>query len=275
MTPPMRRTAITAAALTSAFMLTACGGDDEDQAAGGTPGQTEVDPGLGEAQSQQNSDPEASDGAQNQSHEAQGEQDEGQDSEPESPAEGAEQAYQQALEDSEQLAAEGDDFSEYAIDDQEFGEDLDFGEFMEERTVVLERGAELMTSFEAGDWNKDVAIIRATHLMAEGTEQPGIPESPQTGDEAWDTAMECNATAEVRTELVEDEGADDSDDAAHSATREVAAEYRWVDGDEGCDLIQPDHYYVYSMAMNDDAEISQSSREQISYGEDDSGLFDD
>lgn len=268
----MRRTAITAAALTSAFLLTACGGDDEDEATGGDPGQTEVDPGLGEADGEQSADPET-DGAQEQDPEAEGEQAEDQ-SEPETPAEGAEQAYQQALEESEQLAAE-DDFSEYAIDDQEFGEDLDFGEFMEERTVVMERAAEIMTSFEAGDWNKDVAIVRATHLMADGAEQPGIPESPQTGDEAWDTAMECNATAEVRTELVEDEDADDPDEAAHSPIREVVAEYRWVDGDEGCDLVQPDHHYVYSMDMNDDAEISQSSREQVSNDDSDPGLFDD
>lgn len=251
----MKRSTLTTAVLVSALALTACGGDDEDN--DGPVGSTEINPGAGDNDSSDQ------------------EQDQG-----DSPtidtesAESSEASYEQALEDSEELAAE-DDFSEYEMDSQEFDGAEDYDEFLEERTVVMERAAEIMTEFRPGDWNKDVAIIRANHLIRESAQQPGIPESPQSGDPAWDAAMECNATAEVRTQVVSDGEDPDAEHDTHSPHREIIAEYRWVDGDEGCELIQPDHYYSYTMSMGDDALITDFSRGQISYDDNDPGLFED
>lgn len=254
----MKRTAIITAALTSALVLAACGDDDDEQA--GPVGSEEVNPGTGSGQQP----------------EQPGQQEQQDESETldETSASESDQAFEQALEDSEQLDAE-DDFSEYEIGDQDFDDGEEFQAFLDERTVVFERAAEVMTGFQAGDWNKDVAVIRASHLMIQGAQQPGIPETAQSGDEAWGIAMECNASAEVRTEVVSEDEPDDEMEQSHSPHREVIAEYRWTGGDEGCDLEQPDHHYVYLMAMNDDAMITDFSREQVSYDEDDPGLFED
>lgn len=254
----MKRTAITTAALASAFVLASCGSDDDDQV--GPVGSEEINP-------------ETDSGQQPGQSEQQDQQDEAETLD-ETSAQESEQAFDQALEDSEQLAAE-EDFSEYEIGDQDFDDGEEFQAFLEERTVVFERAAEVMTGFQAGDWNKDVAVIRASHLIIDGAQQPGIPEAPQSGDVAWDVAMECNAAAEVRTEVVSDDEPDDEMEQSHSPHREVIAEYRWTGGDEDCDLEQPDHYYVYVMTMNDDAMITDFSRDQVSYDDDDPGLFED
>lgn len=179
----------------------------------------------------------------------------------------SEEAYEWAIGDSEQLDSE-EDYSEYARGDREFDDPDEFAEYIASHNVIMERAAEVMTGFRAGDWNKDVAIVRANYLLTDGAQQPGIPERPQTGDPTWDAAMECNAEAEVRTQVL-----DGPDEDSHSPYTEIAAEYRWVT-DQDCEIDEPDHYYEYVMTTNDDALITDFSRDQVSYEENDPGLFD-
>lgn len=251
----MRPTPAITALLTSALLISACssGEDDED----GPVGTDEINP--NEQQPEDSTDEGSDDGGAV-----------GGEFNSEEAAEGADAAYQQALEDSEELGSE-EDYSEYEMNDQEFGDGDDFQQFLDDRTVVMERAAEIMTEFQAEDWNKDVAVIRANHLISEGAQQSGIPEAPQSGDPSWDSAMECGADAEVRTEVIDS----DPDEMSHSPHTEIIAEYRWRDGDDGCEITQPDHYFVYVMTMGDDALITDFSRDQVSYDEDEPGLFDD
>lgn len=39
-------------------------------------------------------------------------------------------------------------------------------------------------------------------------------------------------------------------------------------------MSRPDHFYVYSMTTGDDALITDFSRDQVSYEEDNPGMFD-
>lgn len=251
----MRPTPAITALLTSALILSACSGNEDDE--GGPVGTDEINPDAQPPEESTDEGPgdESADDGESNSEEA---------------SEGADAAYQQALEDSEQLDSE-EDYSEYEMDDRQFDDGEDFQQFLEERTVVMERAAEVMTGFQAEDWNKDVAIIRATHLISDGAQQSAIPETPQSGDPAWDSAMECGADAEVRTEVIDS----DPDEMSHSPHTEIVAEYRWRGGEDGCEITQPDHYYVYVMTLGDDALITDFSRDQVSYDEDDPELFDD
>ena len=173
---------------------------------------------------------------------------------------------QWAIEDSEQLDSE-EDYSEYARGDREFDDPDEFAEYIESHHVIMERAAEVMTGFRAGDWER-MSIVRANYLLTDGAQQPGIPERPQSGDPAWEPAMECNADAEVRTQVL-----DGPNEDSHSPYTEIAAEYRWIT-DQDCDVPDPDHFYVYSMTTGDDALITDFSREQVSYEEDNPGMFD-
>lgn len=258
-----RTLANTTALLTMALVLSACSNDEDDNGVPIDP--TEINPGL-----DQSAEP-GEDGTD------EGSTDEG-ETQPETSsdeaAESSNDAYEQALEDSETLDEE-EDYSEYQMGDREFEDADEMQQFFQDQNVVMERAAEVATGFQAGDWNKDVAIIRASYLMIEGVQQPGIPERPQSGDPAWDAAMECGADAEVRTQVEDPEEVEDVEQDSHSPHTHIIAEYRWSGGDEGCDLSQPDHYYHYTMSIGDDALITSFDRDEVPYEENEPGLFDD
>ena len=260
----MRTLPLSASLLTAALALTACSQDDEETQNGpvGSPVPIDEQGGLSEDEADEDEDPE--------SETDEGDEDESpQDSEQDEAVfpQDSEEAYEWAIEDSEQLDSE-EDYSEYARGDREFDDPDEFAEYIESHNVIMERAAEVMTGFRAGDWNRDVAIVRANYLLTDGAQQPGIPERPQTGDPTWDAATECNAEAEVRTQVL-----DGPDEDSHSPYTEIAAEYRWVT-DQDCEIDEPDHYYEYVMTTNDDALITDFSRDQVSYEENDPGLFD-
>lgn len=282
----MKPVTLTASLLTAALALTACSQDEEEGQDGpvGSPVPIDEQGGLDtsadedeesdesetEAQQEEAEADESPSGAPETSEaEAEDEDASPQDSEQEEAVfpQDSEEAYQWAIEDSEQLDSE-EDYSEYARGDREFDDPDEFAEYIESHHVIMERAAEVMTGFRAGDWNKDVAIVRANYLLTDGAQQPGIPERPQSGDPAWEPAMECNADTEVRTQVL-----DGPNEDSHSPYTEIAAEYRWIT-DQDCDVPDPDHFYVYSMTTGDDALVTDFSREQVSYEEDNPGMFD-
>lgn len=284
----MRTTKTTAALCVAALALTACG-DDEDPQTQAPVGEQTVDPGLGEspdetdqdAQDDADEDPDSEEDAGSEDSDDADDEDDQDSSAADSgdldaqdwpvaeefPAD-AEEAYQLALEESQQRD-EVTDFSEYAYEDRSEIDEDERADFIDERNrEVLLHAAEIMTEQRPTDWNRDVSTVRISHLMADEIQLPGVPERPNI-DEAQESAYECNAVAEPRvtmldeTDLVEEGWGEGSPDPFIH----IVGEYRWVDGDEDCDLTQPDHYYLYSMDLGDDALIYTLDTEFVDYGE--------
>lgn len=167
---------------------------------------------------------------------------------------GAREARQRA----EQVSEEADEsFSEYAVPDDvdelnALGEDW----WNEREEKISTRVAEIMTSYDpVNDFNRDEAMFRANHLLSEGSQITEFSDYPAL-DDSWASAAECDAEVEVYTEYREPEG---ENPAMNS---EVVAEYRWTDGDDDCELIQPNYYYVYEISI-DDAGLASADRHRV------------
>lgn len=286
----MRTTKTTAALCVGLLALTACGGGEEQQTDAPVGEQT-VDPGLEENQDEPDQDDpdddqeegqddlgsdESEDGGTGNGDEADqdssaaddGDQDpQGWSIAEEYPSD-AEGAYELALDESQQRDEETD-FSEYAYqDDSEIADD-EWADFIEERNrEILLHAAEIMTEIRPTDWNRDVSTVRASHLMTDEIQLPGVPERPNN-DDAQESAYECNAVAEPRVAMLEETDlvADDWEGGAHDPFIHIVGEYRWVDGDDGCNPIQPDHYFLYSMDLDNDALITVLDTEFVDYGQ--------
>ena len=115
--------------------------------------------------------------------------------------------------------------------------------------VIGERIAEVATSFDpVDDFNRDEAWVRASYLLSPSAQLDDISHYPGL-DASWVSAQQCNATAEV---FVEYQSSVVEDSVQTLPAFQVLAEYRWVDGDSGCDLIQPDYFYEYDMSLGSD-----------------------
>lgn len=115
--------------------------------------------------------------------------------------------------------------------------------------MVLLTAAVSSTHDPSIDWNYTQATVRASFMYGDSVGDSGttMPERPVTaGDESWNSAAECNAEPEVRVEHFE------GSEHGHVPVPQAVAEYRWVNGDDGCDLVQPDYQTVYGVDVDED-----------------------
>lgn len=124
--------------------------------------------------------------------------------------------------------------------------------------VAVLTAAIATTYYPAVDWNKTQATVRSSFLFSESVmdtpESTQIPERPVTaGDESWASAAECEAEPLVRAEVFE------ASAEAHVPFHQVMVEYRWVDGADGCDVVQPDYHTLYSVDVMEDPETGEQS----------------
>lgn len=176
----------------------------------------------------------------------------------ESDPDAAEAAYRRA-EDASATAAEQNDPSQWRMpdDESEINDEVGTGWWVEREEEASGLFGETVADYRpAEDFNRDEAFVRASYLLHE-TSRPGsddVGEYPET-DEAWESAAECNAESEVHTEH-------EADDEEHSHTPDFTlfVEYRWVDGDQGCDLTQPDEFYEYQLILDDSGLLTINNR---------------
>lgn len=146
--------------------------------------------------------------------------------------------------------------------------------------VALLAAAIATTYYPAVDWNKTQATVRSSFLFSDSVmdtpESTQIPERPVTaGDESWASAAECEAEPEVRAEVFE------ASAEAHVPFHQVMVEYRWGDGADGCDVVQPDYHTLYSVDVMEDPETGEQSvvmldADRMDLDDDDfESLFDD
>ncbi|GAA4924927.1 hypothetical protein [Nesterenkonia rhizosphaerae] len=119
--------------------------------------------------------------------------------------------------------------------------------------VELEAGRIIATHYPATDFNRDQATVRASHLLSDSA-RFGIADRPvPASDASWSSAAECKARPEVQVQpgsteiLVDERGRSTGPDGY---TR-ILAQYRWVDGEPGCQLVQPDHFYEIKFSGGD------------------------
>lgn len=143
-----------------------------------------------------------------------------------------------------------------APDDVEELQSLDAQWWKDREQAVGERLAQVATTFRPGeDFNRDEAWVRASYLMAPALHVEKINEYPAL-DASWQSAAQCNADTEVFVEYQ----TLDEDDMVAMPTFKVIAEYRWVDGDAGCKILQPDYFYEYEISMDGDGLATHVSR---------------
>ena len=174
-------------------------------------------------------------------------------------------AAQEALERAQTEAAAMDDglAQQYAVpDDLDELNALGLDWWVERERVLGEELATVATEFRPGeDFNRDEAWVRASYLMAPEIRLDAIDEYPAL-DSSWASAARCNAEVEVAAEhLSADEGSSE-----HKASFEVIAEYRWVNGDDGCEIEQPRYFYVYEISMGDSGLATRVDRTVLDDG---------
>lgn len=160
----------------------------------------------------------------------------------------AQEAFESAQQASEQAGAASDFDEVYAVPESPQGlNDLSDDWWVERDEAIGVQIAETMSEHRpAEDFNYEDAQVRAGYLLRDSQRAAEISEYPGM-DAAWRSAQECNAETEVHTEFIPVSG------EGHAGGFEVVGEFRWVDGDDDCELIQPDFFYLYSISVGDDS----------------------
>lgn len=172
---------------------------------------------------------------------------------------GARKAMDRGLKASEAL---DDGFLEQYTVPEDFDEmdALSLDWWSERDEAVGERIAEIATSFDpVEDFNRDEAWVRASHLMSPTAQLDAVDQYPGI-DASWVSAQKCHADVEV---FVEYQSAVVEDSVQTLPSFQVLAEYRWVDGDDGCDITQPDYFYEYDMSLGSDSKATRIDRTSL------------